>query len=136
MGADIHIWYERREGDGWVSVEDPPVEQSDEWPEPMGGPLARRNYAVFAFLAGIRNYKDLVPISAPRGFPDDYEDRDLGIADAASWLSVDELVNFDYTQPAGPGLPSYREVLPGFFFLDVYALRAGGVERIVFTFSS
>lgn len=37
MGADIHIWYERREGDGWVSVEDPPVEQSDEWPKPMDG---------------------------------------------------------------------------------------------------
>lgn len=31
----------------------------------------RRNYALFAKMAGVRNYDEIVPIAPPRGLPSD-----------------------------------------------------------------
>lgn len=93
MGCDIHGVLQREWGDarGWETVD-----QIDE----------DRSYAVFAALAGVRNYEDLKPIAEPRGLPDDFkldddehvfEDmegnlRRVWIGDHSySWLSIDEL---------------------------------------------
>jgi hypothetical protein len=80
MGADIHIAVERRTADGWQRVEPmvPPRWQYNGAPE-----LERqswydgRNYFLFAILAGVRNGSGgdpVVPISDPRGLPDDVSD--------------------------------------------------------------
>lgn len=73
-------------------------------------------YALFGFLADVRNYSAVPPLSQPRGLPEDFE---LMLADEAgewledepdipkgylgdhsfSWLAIKELLTFDYDQP-------------------------------------
>lgn len=82
MGCDIHTFIERRTRgqERWVSV------------TPSLNP--GRNYEAFAFLAGVRNYNEIEPISEPRGFPEDagwraVESNTLWVTDNPSW-SPDE----------------------------------------------
>src|SRR5687768_8802356 len=100
MGCDIHIVAQRRNEAGeWVEVHGDFLEGPD--------PFDWRSYGMFAFLAGVRNYSDITPISEPRGLPGDfnlgeYEDGGDGFRwlgdHSFSWLSVDELLAVDYDQ--------------------------------------
>ena len=87
MGTNIYSRAERRENGKWISI---PGLRSFDW----------RDYGLFAFLAGVRNYSDTTPISAPRGLPDDIpqeEDDDYWLGrHSHSWLSLEELMTFDY----------------------------------------
>lgn len=160
MGCDIHLYGEKRDGTKWTHVELPtkPMHQGSTYMEP---PLSYRSYGMFAFLAGVRNYSDIEPISEPRGFPADaspevtkeYEDW-RGDAHTPSWLHVDELTSYDYTQEIedrrctrdGNGgstcEPGEGEKQPLGKFLgrgfqeDVAAIKGAGADRIVFWFDN
>jgi hypothetical protein len=108
MGCDIHIIAQKRDANGkWVKIEG----EFSEGPSPFDW----RQYGMFAFLADVRNYSDIKPLSQPRGFPEDFDrgaveefvaDGDHGdevIYDwmgdhSYSWLSVAELSAVDYDQ--------------------------------------
>lgn len=119
MGTDIHFYVERREGSRWVSCDTwEPYEYLDEGEVPYNSvPYGKhlysvRNYDLFAILADVRNGRGFagvktgegfVPISPPRGLPDDLSP-ELA-AEAArrmehtpSWLLVSEIMAFDWTQ--------------------------------------
>lgn len=154
MGCDIHVCAERKGADG--NFEDVNI----------GDALCGRSYGEFAFLAGVRNYSGVQPIAEPRGFPEDAASTtaqafdDWGCdAHTPSWLTVDELLAFDYsasmedrrvTRQIAPGLVSggctcepgegkamtWREFLGEWFFRDLEAIKAAGAERIVFWFDN
>lgn len=63
MGCDIHFVVEQRVGKKWVGL-------FSKWPRPEGALAGWRDYAVFAALAGVRNYEDKV-CPEPRGVPED-----------------------------------------------------------------
>lgn len=148
MGCDIHTYAERKTDNGFVAIDGL-------------SPFSWRSYGIFGFLAGVRNYSDVTPISAPRGFPDDasvaareeYKAWD-GDAHTPAWLTVEELNAFDYDQetedrrvirngdggctcaPGGGEAMTYRKFLGEGFFDDLDALNAGGASRVVFWFDS
>ncbi len=140
MGCDIWTRAERRENGKWTII-------------PSLVPFDWRSYGMYAFLASVNNYSAIKPISEARGLPDDApptvtEDgiHCLG-SHSHSWLSVDELLAFDYDQPIedrrfgprsvepGQGKTTvYRDFLKEAFFDDLEKLRTCGAERIVFGF--
>lgn len=91
MGCDIHSYAEYKDEQGkWHCIEG--LE-----------PFHWRSYTNFAFLAGVRNNDGLKPISVPRGLPEDCSDKVREASDAwegdghtHSWLSMQELIEFDY----------------------------------------
>lgn len=78
MGCDIHVYvelYDDREKE-WYALdkfEQVAVCHFDViYPhEKHVEPLHKRNYAVFSWLAGVRQYGDIKPICEPRGLPKD-----------------------------------------------------------------
>lgn len=148
MGCDIHSHAERKVDGKWQAM-------------PGIYPFDWRDYGIFGFLANVRNYSEVQPIAPPRGLPSDvsaetrkdYEGWD-GNAHSSSWLSVDELANYDYDQniedrrvmrngdgviTAEPGdgerMP-LREFLGDGFFRDIESLKTAGAERVVFWFDN
>ena len=88
MGCDIHAQLERK----W------PEETWDNYVLSVATEFdIDRNYLLFGYLAGVRNY-DVVPIIAPKGLPksvsfstrDEYEKWDSD-AHTPSWLTFKEL---------------------------------------------
>ncbi|WP_262265532.1 hypothetical protein [Microvirga yunnanensis] len=136
MSSDIRSQAERRVDRRWEVV-------PDLWP------FDCRDYSIFGFLADVRNYSAVRPISEPRGIPRDAVDRDWwDDHHSCSWLSTDELLAFDYDQviedrrgrgretvePGEGKMMTYREFLGEGFFDDLEELKASGAERIVFGF--
>lgn len=155
MGCDIHIIAQRRVDGGWTEAKGAFVDGAS--------PFDWRSYSMFGFLAGVRNYSAVPPISEPRGLPEDFDaDEEAGgfVGDHSfSWLTVKELSDFDYdqlfedrrvTRQIGPNLRSgaitadvgdgelttYRKFLGEGFFKDLAELQRIGAERIVFGFDS
>lgn len=154
MGCDIHCFAERKDSSGNWSV------------MPEIAPFNWRNYGLFGFFAGIRNYSEITPASTPRGIPGDASievkeayDAWRGDAHSASWLSVQELATRDYeaqcedrrvmrqtgetiwnggcTCLAGDGVTqTLREFLGEEFFDDLKALQDAGADRVVFWFDN
>lgn len=135
MGCDIYAYAEKKDEQGqWVYL-------------PDVSPFDIRNYTLFSFLAGVRNYMNIIPVSVPRGFPDDASPEVLveymtdGDWHSASWLTIVELMSFDYGQLVG-----VREVgkaprpvaafLGEWYFDEIERLSSLGVERVVFWFDS
>ena len=162
MGCDIHSFAERcnKETGKWQIVTD--VVTFD-----------NRDYSVFAFLAGVRNYDHCEPISEPKGLPDDVCDEIQenfeswqDDAHSASFLTVKELLDFDYEKqfwnrrisrtthyPEGGSytdgaaiaeegegeILSYRQNLGGYFFEILKELSELGDTRdtrVVFWFDN
>ncbi len=154
MGCDIHSHAERKNASGaFETIADL-------------APFAWRSYGMFGFLAGVRNYSDVPPIAEQRGFPPDasqpvaahYEEWE-GNAHGASWLTLDELLAFDYDAPcedrrvtrrvgpnhwnggctANPGeglATTFRQFLGEGFFDELRKLQVAGAERVVFWFDN
>ncbi|WP_431113302.1 hypothetical protein [Variovorax paradoxus] len=154
MGCDIHAFCERSDSDGkWEYL--PSVQVFD-----------CRSYALFGWLADVRNYSDIEPVAAPRGLPEDvsssikaeYGEED-GEAHGASWLTPEELLAVDYdrvvedrryigrvaegylsgTLTAEPGKGtemSLRQFLGERYFFDLAAMQRAGVGRVVFWFDN
>ncbi|MCC6314194.1 MAG: hypothetical protein IT337_09265 [Thermomicrobiales bacterium] len=139
MGTDIHMWAEIRKSYRHVTNDEQRGRWEAEWHtvgrvfeneyfradmvptldedgEEWGGrftahPYQRRNYDVFAMLAGVRNGMGFagcdtgdgfVPIAEPRGFPADlsvYMRRAAErVEHTPSWLNLSELESYDWTQ--------------------------------------
>lgn len=155
MGTDIHIKAQKRNITGaWEDVYGAFHEGS--------APFDWRSYSMFGFLADVRNYSAVTPISEQRGLPSDYVRQGYDMFEglhSISWLGVDELLSFDYeeemedrrvTRQTGPrtwdgGVTAdpgdgekmtYRQFLGQAFFDDLDELRRIGAERIVFGFDS
>lgn len=94
MGVDIETFVEVRRNGKWELVFE---DRSEE--------LFWRNYAIFGFLADVNNYSHSPVVSEPRGLPEDvsaevrdrHED-DCADAFSASWLTLHELLAYDYGQ--------------------------------------
>jgi hypothetical protein len=153
MGCDIHPFAEKRVDGRWQGIEDV-------------FPFMRRDYLMFGFLADVRNEHALPTIAQPRGLPQDlsaHVEEQYGLSDdgahSFSWLSVSELVGFNYDCPVAdpresvPALsksgrceyvsnPNQGEVttlrvlLGQHFFDELRELQEAGVERIVFWFDN
>lgn len=152
MGCDIHSHAEKQDGGRWVDLD---VEAFED-----------RDYGFFGWLAGVRNYSDMAPIAADRGFPADasaeaakhYDDWS-GDAHSASWVSVAELLAVDYDQPVedrrttkqlGPNFwtggatcatgegktQTLREFLGPGFFAVLKRLQDAEAGRVVFWFDN
>lgn len=149
MGCDIHIVAQKKTADGWVDLDISPFDC--------------RNYGLFGWLANVRNYYDVPPLSEPRGLPDDLpyrDDNDYRFGDHSfSWLSVSELANFDMDQtmedrrvtrqtgsnswdggctsaPGAGQMMTYREFLGEWVIKEIQNLVDSGADRIVFGFDS
>lgn len=122
MGCDIHTFAEVMMQGKWQKIEE------DVFPEyadiKTSSPFNWRSYSMFAFLAGVRNYDHCVPISDPKGLPEDseylnsyimpYKDKEYSPNSAIpmktvlkniyqnpyyhslSYLTLEELLSFDY----------------------------------------
>lgn len=122
-----------------------------------------QSYFIFGWLAGVRNYSAVPPIAKIRGLPADVsknvEDKYRDNVDAycASWLSIKELLDFDYDavvedrrvtiqvapnhwdgggtcEPGKGEIGTYRQFFDPQFFEDLNVLQKAGAERIVFWF--
>lgn len=121
MGCDIHLFVERVENGKWVSADrwtpnryageegepDIRIEYEDRF-------YTGRNYDLFGILADVRNGSGFagcdtgdgfVPISEPRGIPDDVSPEVAAESSrwgedghSHSWLSVQELLDYDWTR--------------------------------------
>ena len=93
MGTDIELHIEEKVNGVWHLVEQDPNNRLFDW----------RNYGMYAFLAGVKNYSAIEPISKPRDIPDDISPElrkivDENLGHSASWLTIKELKDFDYNQ--------------------------------------
>lgn len=147
MGADIHMYGEKKNANGEYEM--------------VGEFFDLRSYSIFAFLADVRNYSAIKPISPTRGIPTDvsYEVKYFynswfGDAHSASWLTLDELFNFDYqlecedrrctingdggrTAPKGEGKKTtYQEFLGNIYFKELSELKNCQADRVVFWFDN
>ena len=152
MGADIHIYSERKNEQGaWECVQD----DIGYW----------REYKVFGFLADVRNYSGIQPISQPRGLPSDVSQFTKAFIDnsedmhSLSYLTTAELLEYDYDQivedrrceginefgfydgsmTCEPGFGEkmpLKEFLGTEFFDMLNQLQAAKIERIVFCFDN
>jgi hypothetical protein len=154
VGCDIHALAEKRIGSSyeWLDMS-PPV-------------FDCRDYGMFGFLADVRNYYAVPPIVPRRGLPGDLSSKAANYAESwgddghsHSWLSVQELSEFDYDAPMvdrrvrrqiGPNiwsggytgsveegkLTTYREFLGRRFFNDLNRLKVVGASRVVFWFDN
>ena len=129
-------------------------------------PYDDQSYALFAWLAGVRNYCGIEPLSAPRGLPPgvsylvEQQWKSWGSdAYGTSWFDVAELLAVDYSAPVenrrisvrlsqgffsgagtcepGQGEKTTLGELIGTGFLNyLNRLEKAGISRIVFWFSS
>jgi hypothetical protein len=153
MGCDIHMFVEKKDEAGKFQLL-------------AINPYDHRQYGLFGWLAGVRNYSDVPPISAQRGFPEDASAKTSeqyevwsGDAHSASWLSVSELASFDYQQAvedrrvtrqvgtnswdggctaeAGGGRQTtYAEFLGDGWINFVREIQDAGADRIAFWFDN
>jgi len=92
MGCDIHLHVEKRVNGEWEETE-------------CNNVYDGRNYTLYAALAGVRNYDRFTPIAEPKELPKDvsaevYNESERWGCDghSHSWLTLTELLNFDWSQ--------------------------------------
>lgn len=113
MGCDIHVCCEYKNYEGkWINCDhfrlNPYYEEGyEDEPKMNIVPIFdNRNYALFATLAGVRNYGYVTPISDPRGLPDDVHPLTKKISDdwgsdghSHSYYTLKELIDYTHTAP-------------------------------------
>lgn len=121
MGCDIHLYVEKKIEGKWVSADTWDGNEYEDGTKDVSADKSfynDRNYELFSILAGVRNRFNLDPIIEPRGFPENaskelknqYKKWD-GDAHSTSWLTLQELIQFDWTKTANKS---------GFVSGDVY----------------
>lgn len=135
MGTDVHFYLERRGDSGWEAIGEW-VENDFYDPDEPGCPKlyfqsavhVHQNYALFAILANVRNLDEpgclgwlfgllgfprkrsesaYIPISDPRGLPDDLSPDLKKMASfdnqvdfhSWSWLMLREILDYDWDKP-------------------------------------
>lgn len=160
MGANIYAFVEQRFGERWDTVD-----MSDLLGGDRHSPAAvwkEKNYKLFGWLGNqLRNDAAVPSLCESRGLPEDVSDEVANEADfdawMASWLRLDELLDFNYdatfedrsttgdspygrTYPAGMGrVTTYREAFGPEFFNDLKAMSTLGEPaniRVVFFFDA
>ena len=160
MGTDIKTWA--------VDVDGNDITANGNWGETYGwkhnGPFDWRSYALYGWLADVRNYSEFKPIANNRDLSDAPEwlhDEDHGdywdCSYGNSWVSVAELSDYDYDAPVedrrctrtlpsgivsggctcdeGDGkMTTMREVLGREFFENLEELKRIGADRVYFCF--
>ena len=141
MGCDIHAYVEVKRHGGWNCE---------------GNAFDCRNYRLFGFLAGVRNYSVVPVLAEPRGLPSDVGDVVHQKSEhwdvdghTHSWLLLRELADFDYDQqfedrrtqrvrpggvisggetadPGGGAMTTFREFLGEWYFKELDRLRTFG----------
>lgn len=112
MGCDIHIFAEVKTEGKWTKVGN--IFKGWREGELIDEPYCGRNYDLFAILADVRNGRGFAgvvtgsgfnPICEPKGIPDDVSpeikedsDRWNGDGHSHSWLTIQELLNYDWNQ--------------------------------------
>jgi hypothetical protein len=92
MGVDIYSFAEVRQDGRWKAAGE------------AREPFEFRSYAVYGFLADVRNYSHSPVIAEPRGLPEDVDLHGDDLAywlesyHSASWLTLAELQAYDYEQ--------------------------------------
>lgn len=107
-------------------------------------PFDWRSYDLFSFLAGVRNYSDITPISEPRGYHEIIGIDSDSVVDrhSASWLYLDELVDYSgYETIIKDTRENYREMslrefLEEGFFEELGKLKILDVHLICFDFDN
>ncbi len=137
MGCDIHVQAFTKEDNKYLKL-------SEDF-------FDVRSYRLFGFLAGVRNYSAITPISKPKGLPDWYKESDDDWEyHSHSWLTIDELESYDYNQivedrridngqtcePGHGEKMTLREFLGEWYFKELSRMKNSGVEIIVFWFDS
>lgn len=108
MGCDIHAFVEIKNAGKWQRM-DTPVFVADKWTqehfdmEKIDRPFDFRSYALFGWLANVRNYSQIKPLSNPKGLPENVSDEVLAIhrkwgvdAHFPSYHSLSDLLTVDY----------------------------------------
>ena len=150
MGCDIHAYLEKKSKTGSY--------------EYVADVFDDRDYNLFSFLAGVRNYNEIYPIVASnRGIPVDVSDYTNSCylswgsnAHSASWIGIDELLKFDYTRDIHHNLTptevaktlnsmvgvkkiynpiTYKDFLEYTIFEDIMKMSVKG-DRVVFWFDN
>lgn len=145
MGTDIHSWAIDKHGRviNSAGVWEDSKQVSPDYGIDDGEPFGQRNYSVFAFLAGVRNYSEITPISKMRGYPSDMtvDEDDLWYrhGHSESWLSIEELNKHDYDrlivdERYGGRTTVLRDYLGVAFFHDLVELNRIDADRVVFCF--
>lgn len=125
MGCDIHMRAEVRKNNKWEIVGEVfpnryyrPENELSEWNQPKTAePYGGRNYDLFAILADVRNGRGFagiktgegfVPISEPKGIPEDASEEAKeflnsygGDGHSHSFFTVSELMAYDWEQKTG-----------------------------------
>jgi hypothetical protein len=130
MGCDIHVKPYREENGTFRLVQMPKYDNL----------LQARDYYVYAFLAGVRNYDHIEPICEQRGYPNwiaepVYDSLEYWMSFGQTWLTVDELLNFDYERKCTP-TETYREYLGPGYFDELERMVNLGITHIFCEFSS
>lgn len=160
MGTDIHMACEVRKNGKWNLVTDKVFLRSwclDSEVEYTSVPFDIRSYDTFAILADVRNGYGFAgcktgegfnPISEPKGYPDDMceelkQDLDdysygyLSNEHSASWLTLRELLDYDWTQTARSyGYVSeiaYKEFIMKDKMPDSWCGGVGGQNIVILT---
>lgn len=161
MGCDIHSAVEVLKDGAWHAVKERifPMGYPYNGQTHTAAPFDVRSYGMFAFLAGVRNYSYVTPLSEPRQWPGDQVSFDADDCDdyhSRSWLSLKELLDFDYSQlmedrrcmrdgngaaEAGKGVvQAYQSFLGDFFFRDLEIMKGLSDDpakvRVVFAFDN
>lgn len=118
MGCDIHLFVEAKKDGKWESADSWELDGDYEPPEfkvPYGKRFYDgRNYNLFSILANVRNGygfagcktgEGFVPISMPKGIPDDASERVSAGSESwgddghsHSWLTLREIFEYDWTR--------------------------------------
>jgi hypothetical protein len=108
MGCDIHIFVERKNKntDKWEEFTEDHFTLDDFdkkylKKEKGNKPFDWRNYSMFAFFAGVRNYDHCTPLAVPKGVPTNLSEEVRGQlweddGHSESYLTLRELKEFDY----------------------------------------
>lgn len=116
MGCDIHLYAEKRVNGVWVTADE--WREVPKWEEAhmerINSFYGDRNYDLFAILADVRNGhgfagvktgEGFVPISDPRGIPEDCSPeyrREVeswgGDGHSHSWVTLEDIFRYDWTQ--------------------------------------
>jgi hypothetical protein len=152
MGCDIHAYSEaklfrhddpEKENGVWVSADKWTVSKygalyGEAEPESFSGfevghddeIFYKRNYSLFALLAGVRNYSGVIPLARPRGIPQDVSTQVGALASQYgddghnhSWLGLN-----DIESALSDMLITGRNEL---VFSDLEAIRSGLEQRRV-----
>lgn len=158
MGCDIHMIAEQRDRTGlWEPMLVPMFKNRsfrendliDHWNEPYQfEPYDDRNYELFSVLADVRNSWDILPISKPRGYPDDLHVFSKWLLDewvfaehSPTWLALDEVLDYNWDVPSKYGhYKTLRESASVFLenieLLKQYGESEGYDIRLVFGFDN